>query len=131
MTTLPRMSLPRSSAAALAAAALLAVPLALPAQATTTDCTKQIQRNSDSYGPSYVTSLKVTNTTCARGKEVVRAFHKCRHRHGGRDGRCPSSARPEGYKCTETRNKIATQLTGKVTCRKGTARVVHTYTEFI
>ena len=128
MNTLPRMSLPRSGAA-LATAALLAAALALPAQAKTTNC--NVQRDSDKYGPSYITSLKVTNTTCARGKQVVRAFHKCRHAHGGRDGRCPKSARPAGYRCSETRNKIATQLTGKVTCRKGVARVVHTYTEFI
>jgi hypothetical protein len=122
------MSLPRSGAA-LAAAALLALPFALPAQAATKKC--NVQRDSDKYGPSYITELKVTNTTCARGKEVVRAFHKCRHRNGGRDGRCPKRARPEGYRCTETRSKIATQLTGKVTCTKSRAKIVHSYTEFI
>jgi hypothetical protein len=122
------MSLPRSGAA-LALAALLALPFALPAQAKTTKC--NVQRDSDKYGPSYITSLKVTNTTCKRGKEVVRAFHKCRHAHGGRDGRCPKTARPEGYKCTETRSKIATQLTGHVTCTKSSVKIVHDYTEFI
>lgn len=119
------MSLPRLGALATAAALALA---AVPAQARTRDC--DVQRDSGSYGPSYVTSLRVTNTTCAAGKKVVRAFHRCRYAHGGVKGRCPKRTSVLGYRCTETRSSIGTQLTGKVTCRRGTRRVVHTYTEF-
>jgi hypothetical protein len=118
------MSLPRLG---VLAAAILTVA-AIPAHAATRSC--NVQRDSDKYGPSYITSLKVTNTSCATGKKVVRAFHRCRHSHGGVKGRCPKSTSILGYHCTETRSSIATQLTGKVTCRRGTRRVVHTYTEF-
>ena len=133
MTTLPRMSLPRSGAAAALVAALGLSLAAVPAQAKTIKCEKaySFQKNSDKFGPSYVTSLHVTNTTCKRGEEVIRAYQKCRHQHGGRKGRCPTSARPEGYRCTATQSRNANELTGKATCRKGTVRIVHTYTEFI
>jgi hypothetical protein len=109
--------------------AAIGLSLSAPVHAKTKNC--NVQRDSDKYGPSYITSLKVTNTTCKRGKEVVRAFHKCRHAHGGRDGRCPKRSRPAGYRCTEKRSKIATQLTGHVTCTKSTVKIVHDYTEFI
>ena len=78
-------------------------------------------------GATYVTSLSVSSTSCARGKDVVRAFHRCARRHGLR-GRCTSPVL--GYHCTERRSGIATQYTGKVTCSRGRARVVHTYTQF-
>ena len=125
MTTLPRMSFPRSSAA-LAVFAAIGLAAALPAQATTKSC--NVQNDSDKYGPSYVTSLKVTNVSCATGKKVVRAFHRCRHANGGVKGRC--ARKVLHYSCHETRKSIATQMTGKVTCTRGTRKVVHTYTEF-
>ena len=118
------MPLPRLGA--LAAAAAVLTIAAVPAHAKTRSC--NVQRDSDKYGPSYVTSLKVTNVTCATGKTVVRAYHRCRHAHGGVKGRCPTKVL--GYACRETRSSIATQLTGKVTCIRGSRRVVHTYTEF-
>ena len=37
-------------------------------------------------GASYVTSLRVTKTSCRTGKSVVRAYNKCRHRSGGAKG---------------------------------------------
>jgi hypothetical protein len=121
------MSLPRSSAAL--AAVLLGLTLgALPAHAATRDC--DVQKDSGKYGPSYVTSLKVTNASCPSGKKVVRAFHSCRKAHGGIKGRCPKRTSVLGYRCRETRQAIGTQFTGKVTCTSGSRRVVHTYTQF-
>jgi hypothetical protein len=84
----------------------------------------------DTFGPSYITSLTQTGTTCTRAKSVVRAYHRCRKAHGGVRGRCPSSVKVLGYRCTEKRGGIPTQFSGKVTCTKGHARIVHTYTQF-
>lgn len=84
-----------------------------------------------SFGPTYVTSLRVIGTSCKRGKEVVRAFHACRRAHGGiKRGRCPYSVSVLGYHCREKRGSIPTESTGKVTCRRGRATVIHTYTQF-
>jgi hypothetical protein len=119
------MSLPRSSAAVLLSGLALA---ALPSAALAKTC--NVQRDSTKYGASYITSLKVFHTTCAKGKRVVKAFHACRKAHGGIKGRCPAKTSILGYKCKETRSSIATQITGKVTCTNGSKRVVHTYTQF-
>jgi hypothetical protein len=84
-----------------------------------------------SFGPTYVTSLRVSGTPCRRGKAVVRAFHDCRRSHGGiKRGRCPYSVAVLGYHCREKRGSIPTQVTGKVTCRRNGATVIHTYTQF-
>jgi hypothetical protein len=90
-----------------------------------------IHGQEQSFGPTYITSLRVTGTSCRRGKQVVRAFHACRRAHGGiKRGRCPYRISVLGYHCREKRGSIPTQVTGKVTCRRGTARVIHTYTQF-
>jgi hypothetical protein len=90
-----------------------------------------IHNQERSFGPTYVTSLRATGTSCKRAKAVVRSFHACRKAHGGiRKGRCPAKASVLGYRCKEQRGSIPTQTTGKVTCRRGKATVVHTYTQF-
>ncbi len=108
----------------LVACVLSLVPAA--ADAKTTTC-KIPSGTEDTYGPSYVTSIKATNTTCTRAKALVKAFHKCRLKHGP-SGRCATKV--SGYACRETRGGIATQFSGKVTCTKGPAKVFHTYTQF-
>src|SRR3954447_19812204 len=144
MTTLPRMSLARSGAA-LAAAALIALLCALPAQAKTTDCSRRIQPIAESLVPKsngskegYVTYLKVRNMSCKASYPVLRAFHRCRHSHGGGRGRCPQSASVKGFHCTEgkrtynaRRPSKATELDGTVTCTRGSHRIVHYYTQFL
>lgn len=84
------------------------------------------------FGPTYITSLRASGTSCKRAKQVVRAFHACRKAHGGiKKGRCPANASVLGYRCIEKRGPaIPTESTGKVTCRRGKATVVHTYTQF-
>lgn len=82
---------------------------------------------SEKFGVTYVTSLKVTKVSCAKGKALVRAYHKCRKANGGVKGRCAKKV--QGYSCTEQRSAIAIQITGKVTCRSGGRRVVHTYSQ--
>ncbi|MBA3329133.1 MAG: hypothetical protein H0T43_12615 [Solirubrobacterales bacterium] len=85
--------------------------------------------NGRGLGPTYLTKLSVTRTSCRTGLRVVRAYYRCRVRNGGRDGRCRS--RVLTYRCTERRfNTISTQFDARVTCSKGSARVLHTYTQF-
>jgi hypothetical protein len=89
--------------------------------------TCSIRGQERSLGPSYVTSLKVSGVSCATGKAVVRAYHKCRFRNGGARGRC--TKRVMGYRCKETRSGIQVQFNAKVSCRNGGRRVDHTYTQ--
>jgi hypothetical protein len=79
-------------------------------------------------GPTYVTSLSVTGVSCATGEKVVKDYYRCRVRHGGRKGHCRSRVR--GFRCTEKRESISTQFDARVSCRKGSDRVKHDYTQF-
>jgi hypothetical protein len=112
----------RTLAAALLAGLAFA---AAPASAATRTC--NVQNDGDSFGVTYITSLKVTNVGCAGGKKLVRAFHTCRKAHGGIKGRC--TTRVLGYRCTENRATGPVQFSSKVSCKNGTRRVVHTYTQ--
>lgn len=76
-------------------------------------------------GATYVTSLKATGVSCASAEKFVKAFHKCRHRHG-KAGRC---ARLSGYRCTEKRESIPTQYDSRATCTRGSRRIVQVYTQ--
>jgi len=75
-------------------------------------------------GSGYFTSLSVKRVGCATGRKVTLAHYRCRTRNGRR-GRCH---RPVlRYRCSETRTTIATEINGRVTCRRGARRVVYTY----
>jgi hypothetical protein len=78
---------------------------------------------------SYVTSLRVRNTTCAKGKKVTRAYHRCRRAHGGANGRCPN--RVLRFRCREgDREGVpGVQYNARVVCRRGARRIVSTYTQ--
>jgi hypothetical protein len=80
---------------------------------------------------SYVTSLHVRHTTCARGKKVIRAYHRCRANHGGANGQCPN--RVFGYRCTEGKRQRVpgVQYNATVSCHKGIRKVTSTYTQNI
>ena len=108
------------------ALAALVVLAALPASASAADC-RLSQSEQRRLGATYVTSLSVTRISCSSGKRFVRSYHRCRNRNGGKDGRCP---RVDGYRCSERRSGIRTQFSGRVTCRRGSRRVVHRYTQF-
>jgi hypothetical protein len=114
---------------ALAAALTAALALIPTGSASAGSCS--IHGQEKSFGPTYVTSLRVSGTSCRRGKQVVRAFHDCRRARGGiKRGRCPYSVSVLGYHCREKRGSIPTEITGKVTCRRSGATVIHTYTQF-
>lgn len=84
-----------------------------------------------SLGPSYVTSIQVSRDSCSNAKKVVRSFHSCRLRNGGKSGRCSTRASVRGYRCVERRGKtFRGQFSSKVTCKRGTRSVVSTYSQF-
>ncbi len=115
----------RSTLAALAL--LLLVLLALPSSSSAAACS--LGSSARKLGPTYTTRLVVTRVSCTRGKTLVRSWYRCRKANGGSDGRCRK--RVLGYKCSEKRrNVIRTQFDATVTCRSGSRRIVHDYTQF-
>jgi len=103
----------------------LAAAVALPSTAAAHGCSIG---DAGSYGTTYVTSISVRHVTCAKGKRVIRAYHRCRRNSGGADGRCHH--RVLRFRCTERRTKGHGQFTAKVTCTRGSKTVRHTYTQF-
>jgi hypothetical protein len=79
-------------------------------------------------GAGYFTDkIRVTNVSCSYGKRFVVRYYTCRTRSGrSLAGRCPSLS---GFRCSEVRESIATEIDARVTCRRGTQRIVHTYTQ--
>lgn len=98
------------------------------ATASATNCalTSKEQRN---LGASYVTSLKVQGTTCAKGKGVTLAFNKCRTAGGKPQGKC--TRKVGNYSCSEKRYEAVpgVQYSSKVTCTWGSKKVLSTYTQ--
>jgi hypothetical protein len=81
--------------------------------------------DSRSYGTTYVLKISVSGTSCRSGKSLIRAFHGCRP---GKSGRC---SRVRRYSCSESRfDRISTQYSSRVTCRRGDRVVKHTYQQF-
>jgi hypothetical protein len=75
-------------------------------------------------GHGYFSSLSVSGTSCATGRQLVVSFYRCRLKHGAA-GRCRSHVL--GFTCTERRQSIPTELDARVTCHRGHATVIHTY----
>lgn len=108
-------------ASALAVLALAALPTAALAK------TCGIKPNeAGTFGVTYVLKITASGTSCASAKKLVRAFHACRKAHGIK-GRC--TTRVLGYRCTEQRTTTSVQFSGKVSCKNGSRRVVHYYSQ--
>jgi hypothetical protein len=76
-------------------------------------------------GSGYFTSLSVTHVTCHAGRTVALAHYRCRVKNGKR-GHC--SHRIYSYRCSEGhRESIPTEFDARVTCRRGSNKVVFTY----
>ena len=75
-------------------------------------------------GLGYFTTLSVSGTSCGTGDKLIFAYYRCRLAHG-KAGTCHTSVL--GFSCREQRNSIPTEIEARVTCRKGSATVVHTY----
>ena len=81
-------------------------------------------------GSGYFTgNIRARNVSCDYAKKFVVTYYKCRIRNGGIGGRCVR--RVQRFKCTETRNRIETEIDARVTCNRGTQRIVHTYQQNI
>jgi hypothetical protein len=76
-------------------------------------------------GATYVTSLSARHVSCGKAKRVVKAFHACRHQHGAA-GHCKHV---KGYTCSEKRTTGPGQYYSTASCKKGSKRVKHTYTQ--
>jgi hypothetical protein len=122
--------------AAVGAAALVALPLtstaaamasAQPVAHAATGC--KLGSSYDKLGPTYVEVLNVSNTNCATGFKVIKAYNKCRLSAGGVKGYC--HARVLGFSCSEgPRTKSPIQFIAKAQCKSGRKVVKFTYTEF-
>ena len=130
------MSFPISTRIALAGVLLCGLmTLALTSLSSDAGASIKLNRGCDisgqetDLGTSYVTSLNVKNTSCGKGKKVVKAFNKCRHKNGGANGKCKSKVK--GFKCNEGKRSgvPGVQYNAKVNCKNGGKKVVFTYTQ--
>ena len=101
-------------------------------QASAATCTlSSNDKKPNRYGPTYLKFLSVSGgPSCAGGKDLVRAFYICRTK-GSKPvtGKC--TVRVSGYSCSETRySNITTSYDAKVTCKKGSRKVIHRYQQF-
>ena len=96
------MSRPIRRIVPFAAAVVTAAALAIPASAGAATTCKLSLKTARSMGPTYVTLMKVTGTTCANGVSVTKAYHSCRLKKG-KKGTCRTKVR--GYSCTDRRPK--------------------------
>ena len=76
-------------------------------------------------GSGYFTSLTVKRVTCRTGRKLALAYYYCRVKNGPA-GKC-HRRRVMKFRCHEVRQSIPTELDGRVTCKRGGRKVVHTY----
>jgi hypothetical protein len=110
----------------LALLALLALSALLALQPTASGASRTRICDEPKYpGEGYFTSLTVKGARCATGSKLALAYYRCRIRAGGRKGRCTRTVL--GYRCTEKRNSIPTEIDARVTCKRPGQTIVHTY----
>lgn len=121
-------SLPRVRTLAVLACVAGAVPVAAAATTATASTASAAKTCTPPKFPAsgYFTSLKVTNVSCNAGRTVTKHHYKCRTKHGIA-GRCTSKV--DGYTCKETNRQVVPQveIDARVTCKKGSKKVVYTY----
>ena len=80
-------------------------------------------------GPTYLTALSVSRTSCATGISVVKGYHACQLKHGGVKATCGATV--DGFRCTEKRGpSIPTEFVSSVSCTDHSKRVVYRYEQF-
>jgi hypothetical protein len=116
----------RRGTLALAAAGLLGVAAPGAAPAETAHAARSC--SAPRYpGDGYFTSLRVTHTTCGKGRKVALAHYHCRRKHGVR-GHCHHAVLR--FHCKENRPasaRIPTEYSSRVTCTRGSRKVVFVY----
>ena len=80
--------------------------------------------DSQSYGTTYVLSIRARSVKCRKARERVRAFHGCRE---GARGRCPNLGR---WNCTENRDFGQGSFYSNVKCKRGNNVVKHRYNQW-
>ena len=117
--------------AALAIGAAVALPAA-PAAAKPTAVEASgcsIPHGGEHLGPTYLTSLTVSGTSCGTGLAVVRAYHSCQLKHGGVKATCSTSV--VGFRCREHRGpSIPSEFYSSVSCTSGSRHVSYKYSQF-
>jgi len=88
-----------------------------------------IPHHGQHLGPTYLTALSVSGTSCNTGLTVVRDYHACQLKHGGVKARCSSVV--DGFRCSEKRGpSIPTEFFSSVSCQHRSARVNYKYSQF-
>jgi hypothetical protein len=88
-----------------------------------------IPHQGEHLGPTYLTALSVSGTSCSMGLTVVREYHSCQLKHGGVKGTCSSAV--DGFRCTEKRGpSIPTEFFSSVSCADGSKHVSYKYSQF-
>lgn len=88
-----------------------------------------IPHHGEHLGPTYLTSLSVSATSCSTGLAVVSAYHSCQLKHGGVKAKCTSAV--DGFHCTEKRGPaIPTEFFSSVSCKSGSKHVSYKYSQF-
>ncbi len=88
-----------------------------------------IPHKGEHLGPTYLTSLSVSGTSCTTGLTVVREYHNCQLKRGGVKAKCTS--RVDGFLCSEKRGpSIPTEYYSSVSCQSGSKRVNYKYSQF-
>lgn len=131
MTLRGKQRLVRACAAAGAAVALTtsAVATAQPARPVAhaaRNCS--LAGRYTSLGPTYVERLSVSGTSCGTGYSVIKAYNRCRLRHGGVRGHCNSTVL--GYRCSERRPVTSpVQFVASVHCTRSRAVINFAYSQ--
>ena len=125
-------STPLKFAITLAAGALAAAVLMAPTAGARSEASasKGCNVSSRAYGHNmYLDALSTRNTSCRKGRKVLKGYTKCRYKHGGLNGRCPN--RVAKYKCHEGKRTLAPhiQYSVDVGCKRGSKRVKFSYTQ--
>ena len=122
----------RRLAVPLGVALWLCLVLAVPASSSpiaTAAISCRIPDNGEHLGPTYLTSLNVSDTTCSTGLAVVRAYHACQVKDGGVKSECRSTV--DGFRCSEKRGpSIPTEFFSSVSCTDRSERVSYKYSQF-
>ena len=125
----------KTLAICLAASALMAVAFSAGAQGSSSPQAQAAARNCSvknlwrKLGPTYVLKLGVTRVSCADAKSFSKIYHRCRHRNGGYDGKCP---RTHGFRCSEQRynkNPVIKSFDSHAVCRRGGQKITETFNE--
>lgn len=76
-----------------------------------------------------VSGYKTKKSACRSGRSLVLSYYRCRTKRGGMKGTC-NNRTVNGLKCKESRPRNLqsdTQINARVTCRKGSKRIRHSY----